>query len=204
MSLIWNAIKGATRNWGIGAAARFVQPAFQPKVFWHIPGQIGVLEPMTPMAARFAPIVRTAAKLGSGAGGGIMAALAPIAMVALNPTNRFPSSSEERRMIERAQNESFRQRQAAENRNRLRLTEPKILTYNPMQPIHTMTQQRLESYRLRPEPSIATPFNMRLINNSDIVKANPFHLSVMGPSPTTTPFKLSLNTNQLRAPFIGH
>lgn len=222
-SLIWKAIKSGAGRLGIGTAAVALAPKLAPR-------SVGaLLEPMSPLATRFAPLgpaVRAIGRFGTRVG-----PLAPLTIVALNPTNRIPNSSVEQRMgtmhsmevfrqqeTIRRRNEdtmrnlAFQRQQDAQRRNRLQLTPPRLPTFNPIPRAPTFSpisrtnqvmQQRLEPVRLRPALKIGTPFNMRLLRPSPVVRNNPFGLSVMGRQSTGGPFGMNLGSPQLRAPMIG-
>lgn len=225
-SLLWHAIKGAAAKFGIGTAANYVAPRLAPQTRWIVPGIQGVLEPMSALATRlapFAPAVRAAGRFGARVG-----PFAPLSIVALNPTNRFPGGSAERLAVQRGidvirqqaaisrrnedlmRNLAFQRREDAQRRSTLQLKPPQLPIHIPFGPAtrfgaNPMVPRRLEPFKLRPAPNVGTPFNIRLLRPSPRVTANPFGLSVMGrPSTGAGPFGLNLGSPQLRAPLIGH
>jgi hypothetical protein len=206
-SLTLHGVGVGSARVAVGWGLKKLISSASPTTRWLIPGgAFGVLNPAGKFASTYvrplAPVLRPLA--------GIAEAVNPIGIVALNPTNRFPSSVWENSAIQRHEllrqqdvlHEAQRSRMrelASESRNTFKLTQPQVSGFGTSL---SASANRFEPFKLRPERNIATPFNAGLLHGDSRLGNNPFNLSLAGRS-TNTPFGLNLGNLQLRPPKLS-
>jgi hypothetical protein len=226
-SFVWHAIKNAAKSFGVGVAAQKIVPKLAPTVR---PGAFfEVLEPMGPLATRLVPLrplIKTVGRVATEVG-----PLAPLTILATNPTNRFPGSQAEQEMTRRYL-EAEQRRRGVEEQHRLEEMSRRnkemlssIETQRRQAIERDMESQRRQAIRrelnnqkrnaLQLKLSVSPPFPMNRTGSVfqprlEPVKLRPptkiqtpFNLRLLRPPPTasTNPFGLNIMGRPPGTPF---
>ncbi len=189
-SLLWHSIKSGAYKYGFGLAAKEVAKRIVPTAL-TIEGIHGVqlLQPMGRLATGAKQVAE-----GAGRWGTSVSPLLPIALVALNPTNRFPGSSAERGMVRRGMEEQ-RRLEVARQRN------DELLRQIAQQRLYAESQQRQQAearQRQQVSERAAAERTQRQAQSIREAQQRTLQLQMRTPSPWNSPAMAATRLEPMR------